>query len=222
MCGRYVIDRDSDALADELGALHTADAAIPAHFNIPPTSTVPVVIAAGGRRRLGAMRWGIPGSRDGKATLLFNSRLETLVRRPARSPYQRCLVPATGYYEWRADPQPRQAFLLRDPDRTTMTMAGIYEAHRGADGVLEWAFAIVTTAATGALAEIHHRRPVVVAPDGWDDWLDGGAPMSTQLRALDARQRPLASARVGPLVGDVRNNEPALLEPVGGGGADDD
>ncbi|MDT5009284.1 MAG: hypothetical protein QOH57_901 [Mycobacterium sp.] len=214
MCGRYVIDQGSDALAAALGAHDATEASIAPHFNIPPTSTVPVVIASGGERRLGAMRWGIAGERDGRPTLSFNSRLETLVRRNAPSSYRRCLVPAAGYYEWQQASGERRPFFLRDPGHPTMTMAGIYRGRRTADGAVEWAFSIVTTAAAGSLAEIHARRPLVVPPEEWDDWLDGAEPLPAQLQLLDGLQLPLDAVPVGSLVGDVRNNAPSLMLAV--------
>ncbi|MCU1679047.1 MAG: putative bacteriophage protein [Frankiales bacterium] len=212
MCGRYVLDRRSDLIAAEFEATDTAESVVPAHYNIPPTSTVPVVIAAGGQRRLGEMRWGISGTRDGRTTLLFNSRVETLLDRPAsRGPRRRCLVPATGYYEWAQDGTARRPHLVRDPQRSTIAMAGLYDGSRAEAGPITWAFSIVTTAATGELARIHARRPLVVPPELWDVWLDEQDPVTDVLRALVAQQRLLAAVAVGPSVGDVRNKDPSLM-----------
>ncbi|MDQ1723838.1 MAG: hypothetical protein QOG52_866 [Frankiaceae bacterium] len=213
MCGRYVLGRSSDALAAELEAADATGSAVPPHFNIPPTSTVPVVIRVDGQRRLGRMPWGIRGQRDGKQTLLFNSRLETVVdaRRP---PSRRCLVPATGYYEWHTTAGVRTPYFITDPSSDMITMAGLYEGTKIAEGRTDWSFSIVTTAATAELVAIHHRRPVVVPPDLREAWLDATTPLPDLLRELDGRQQALAYVAVGAGVGDVRNNDATLLEPA--------
>jgi putative SOS response-associated peptidase YedK len=160
------------------------------------------------------MPWGIRGQRDGKQTLLFNSRLETVVdaRRP---PSRRCLVPATGYYEWHTTAGVRTPYFITDPSSDMITMAGLYEGTKIAEGRTDWSFSIVTTAATAELVAIHHRRPVVVPPDLREAWLDATTPLPDLLRELDGRQQALAYVAVGTDVGDVRNNDATLLEPAG-------
>jgi len=216
MCGRYVLARSSDALAAEFEAVDATGSAVAPHFNIPPTSTVPVVIAVEGERRLGTMHWGIRGERQGKQTLLFNSRQETLLDAPSRrrAPSRHCLVPATGYYEWHTTSGVRTPYFITDPTAPTFTMAGLYDGKKNTEGSTEWSFSIVTTAATPELVAIHHRRPVVVHHDLRAAWLDPTTPLPDLLRELDGRQSPLAYIAVGTQVGDVRNNDPSLLHPA--------
>jgi putative SOS response-associated peptidase YedK len=215
MCGRYVLDRGADALAAALRAADTTGTIVQPHFNIPPTTTVPIVIAVDGERRLGLMPWGIRGDRDGKPSLLFNSRLESLVDKPKRrTPSRRCLVPASGYYEWHTARGVRTPYFIVDPASPTMTMAGLYDGKRQPDGGTDWAFSIVTTAATAELTAIHHRRPVVVPDDLRDAWLDPANPLPDVLRELDSRQPMLAFHAVAAQVGDVRNNDESLIARV--------
>jgi putative SOS response-associated peptidase YedK len=215
MCGRYVLDRGGGALAAELDAADATDGLVQPQFNIPPTTTVPVVIAVRGQRRLGLMAWGIRGEHRGKPSLLFNSRLESLLDKPSRrTPSRRCLVPATGYYEWHTTGGVRTPYLITDPASPTLTMAGLYDGKRRSDGSTDWAFSIVTTAATAELTAIHHRRPVIVPGELRDAWLDPTTPLPDVLRELDSGQRALRFHAVGPQVGDVRNNDPSLLTAV--------
>lgn len=215
MCGRYVLARSSDAVAAQFGATHASGSVLAPHFNIPPTSTVPVIIAVDGERRLGTMSWGIRGERQGKQTLLFNSRLETLVNAPSRRgvPSRRCLVPATGYYEWHTTSGVRTPYFITDPAAETFAMAGLYDGRKHIDGHLEWSFSIVTTAATPDLVAIHHRRPLLLPPGQQAAWLAGTAGLPDVLLELNGRQPPLTYVAVGPQVGDVRNNTASLLGP---------
>ena len=127
-----------------------------------------------------------------------------------------CLVLADGYYEWRdADKQP---FAVALANRGPMTLAGLWDEWRSPEDESIKSFAIITTNANALLAPLHDRMPVVVPPDGWDDWLREN-PMTE--RAVNTLPRPypekaVAFWAVDRRVGNVRNDSPDLFAPLNG------
>ena len=125
------------------------------------------------------MSWGLVPSwaKDrGTAGKMFNARVESVADKPAfRTAYakRRCLVPADGWYEWRALEGPtKQPMYMTPEDGHLIAFAGLYEFWRGGDGPTLSTCTIITTPSAGALAEIHDRMPLVLPRDAWARWLD--------------------------------------------------
>ncbi|HEY0487845.1 MAG TPA: SOS response-associated peptidase [Mycobacteriales bacterium] len=228
MCGRYASTRSADELTLVFDAEDgTGDAAPEADYNVAPTKPVYAVRSAVGGRRLDVLSWGLVPSwaRDRRiAATLRNARAETLATTPAfRSAYarRRCLVPADGWYEWtpRPDGPGKQPYFLTPRSAgSVLAFAALWETWGTGADRLETA-AIVTTAAHGALADVHDRMPLVLRPGRWAAWLGEEEPSDdllapTESDVIDALEiRP-----VGPDVGNVANNGPELVTaryPVG-------
>ncbi|MGL5856902.1 MAG: SOS response-associated peptidase [Angustibacter sp.] len=195
-------------------------------------------------RQLRAVRWGLvpswaKDSRQGGR--LINARAESLLtaaplRRAAVA--RRCLVPADGWYEWQSSPtatdvrgRPRKhPFLVVAADGQRLAFAGVYEFWRdphaagnqdapapgGTSSAWLVTCAIVTTVAEPGLDRLHPRMPVVLPSERWQFWLDPGT--STPERII-AALGPVAAGRfqaspVSRRVGDVRNDDPSLVEPA--------
>ncbi len=183
MCGRYMITSGFEAMARlfeaelDLGANMIGDADRP---NVSPTEAIPVVVRAGGGRKIVAMRWGLVPPWYETATggpLLINARAEGIASKPAFARAvraRRCLIPADGFYEWQGEKRAKTPFAIRRPDGGPFAFAGLWESWRGQPTA-----AIVTCAANATLAAIHERMPVVLAPADWPLWLgeagDGAA-----------------------------------------------
>lgn len=175
MCGRYMITTGAEAMAAlfeaELGFGANVIGAAP-RPNVSPTEAIPVVVSDGGRRRLVAMRWGLVPPWYKTATggpLLINARAEGVATKPAFARAvreRRCLIPADGFYEWRGEKKAAEPFVIRPREGGTIAFAGVWESWRGQPTA-----AIVTCAANGALAPIHERMPVVLAPGDHALWL---------------------------------------------------
>lgn len=185
MCGRFTLMtqeecRDIEAIVQEVAA-RTGEDAFPAGRDVYPTNKAPVLLARGGVRRAELLRWGFPAFKG--SGVLINARAETVQEKKtfrACLPQRRCVVPSAGFYEW--DGQKRK-FLFRQEGHGVY-MAGLYSVY---DGVP--CFVILTTAANPSVAAVHHRMPVVLAPERVDEWLfDYGAAM----RLLAAVPPPLA------------------------------
>ncbi|RME40343.1 MAG: SOS response-associated peptidase [Planctomycetota bacterium] len=186
MCGRFTLTADADELAEEFDLI--AGASLPPRYNIAPTQPVPIVRVLGDRdvRRLDPLRWGLvpPWAKDPSiGNRMINARSEEAAAKPSfRTPLrrQRCLVPCTGFYEWKrpaSDPRgnkTRQPYYIRRRDERVFALAGLWERWQGSDGTVVESFTILTTEANELVRPLHDRMPVIVAPKHYALWLDPG------------------------------------------------
>lgn len=219
MCGRFANALTREEVAEVLEALPSADLPPGPQYNICPTQTIAAVIAAPGGRRLGPMRWGfIPRwyKAPSGGPLLFNARSETLAEKPAfreAARSRRCLIPATGFYEWTPGVAPKQPWFIERADRAPMVFAGVWQIWQGPDGQRLATCAIVTAAATGRMAELHDRVPVVLDAPDWPLWLGEAGHGAARLMRPPA-EGVLTFRRVGPAVNSNRADGPDLIEPL--------
>jgi putative SOS response-associated peptidase YedK len=228
MCGRYATTRTAFDLSGLFDALDETDDGLAPDYNVAPTDSVPIIRMShrAGRRVLSVARWGLvpPWSSDTRrAARMINARAETVASTPAYAPSfrrRRCLVPADGWYEWLRRPDgSRQPYFMTSRAGSVLAFAGLWSVWSGpgagtADPMLTCS--IVTTAATGELALVHDRMPVLLGRDGWAGWLTGNAAEVTALIERPASEdfAAIEIRPVGPLVGDVRNDGPELIAPV--------
>src|SRR4051812_21739106 len=211
MCGRY----DLNAVAQELAARFAAKlrdgseagdsstgvssnlkVGLQPRYNIAPGQHNPVVVTdASGNNQLDLMRWGLVPSWSREPKLGYstiNARAETVASKPTfrkSLASQRCLVPATGYFEWVQDAQGapiltdagvkqgsrgKQPYRIHSAGSTDriFAFAGLYDIWQGADGEELRTYAIVTTRANNSLSAIHARMPVILPTDVETEWLD--------------------------------------------------
>ncbi len=183
MCGRYVVAYDPQTLVS--GFSLTRVVPFPKRWNVAPQSPVPVVYETReGERVAELMRWGLVPHWAKDAAIghkLNNARAEGLFDKPSfRQPARRrrCLLPASGFYEWQPPAAgqptktPKQPWYISAADGGLLAMAGLFEAWR-ASAEDEWVLTccIVTTAANALMAPIHDRMPVLLAPAVWGPWL---------------------------------------------------
>jgi putative SOS response-associated peptidase YedK len=218
VCGRYTLYHDEQDLTElfELDAFAWAP-----RYNIAPTQTVPIVREGpAGRERLDA-RWGlVPAWVKEPASfkaLLFNARSETVGEKPsfrdaARS--ARCVVPASGFYEWHVEDGGKRPYYVHRRDGAPMAFAGLY-AER-ARGEPARSATILTTEPNELMATLHDRMPVVLEAGDFARWLDPGARDVEDLADL---LRPCASELleaypVDRAVGNARIDESRLVQRV--------
>jgi putative SOS response-associated peptidase YedK len=168
------------------------------------------------------MRWGLlpHWAKDTKAGYsTINARIEGVTEKPAfRDAWkrgQRCLVPATGWYEWRElAPKRTQPYFFHSADGLNPLMfAGLWSRWRNPDdGMPIDSYAILTGGALGVVGEIHDRQPHVLPPDLWQGWLEATVPQALEL--LVPAPLPVRYDPVGPAVGNVRNDDARLVHPV--------
>lgn len=219
MCGRYLLYSPMEAIEAQFQC--EAQTGFPPRYNIAPTTPVPVVTATPAGRVVTLHAWGLVPSWAKDPAMggrMANARAETAAAKPSfRGPFRRgrCILPADGFYEWQwGTTGPKQPFCFRAADGALLGFAGLRDRWEGPDGVLETC-TILTTAANAFMASIHDRMPVLLDPADYPAWLDPGASAG-QVQAL-LRPCPedyLRRYRVGPRVGNVRNEGPELMEPL--------
>jgi putative SOS response-associated peptidase YedK len=221
VCTRYSLTSPPEAVRAFFAAPSADD--FPPRYNIAPTQ--PVLIARNdinGRPELQLVRWGlIPSWMKDPATLrspLINARAETAAEKPAfrgAMRHRRCLVPATGFYEWSGKRGTRQPHLIRLKDRELFALAGLWEAWLGADGSEIETMAVLTVNSNADTAPIHDRMPVILDPTQFDRWLDcrsGSAEgVLDLLKPFDDGR--LTVTAVNPKLNDPRAEGPDLLAP---------
>jgi putative SOS response-associated peptidase YedK len=221
MCGRFVLTTPSEALAALFAAQPDNDLPGVPDWNVCPTVPVHAVTSEGGVRRLRAMRWGFVPTwykAPGDGPLLINARSETIAEKPAfraAARERRCIVPASGFYEWtRAPGQTPLPWFVSRADGAEMEMAGVWQAWER-DGVRLVTVAVVTCAATGPLAAVHDRMPVILTPDTRALWL-GEAGHGAARLMVPVPEDTLRLYRVGTEVNSNRARGPGLIAPLAG------
>ncbi|MGH8897872.1 MAG: SOS response-associated peptidase [Egibacteraceae bacterium] len=223
VCGRFVAATDpEDIIRLFLVDDRQAEDLRPS-WNVAPTDPVYAVAAHEGRRVLVTLRWGLVpfwAKNPKVAARHINARAETVASKPTFAESfqrRRCLIPADGFYEWQRHPDgARTPYFIHRVDGTTMAFAGLWASwHDPTDGARLRSCAIVTTQASGGIATLHERMPVVLDPSTFSDWLDRDADPA-HLHHLLASTDPetLTWRRVGTAVNSVRNNHSGLVTPV--------
>lgn len=221
MCGRFVQSSDPEVYASQFD-LDSRCEAIP-RYNLAPTQPVLVIRRSeGGKRELVPLRWGlVPAWSKGPdhRYSMINARAESVSERPAYRnafKHRRCLIPAEGFYEWRAEAGAKVPYLIRRQDGRPFAMAGLWERWRGEGGADLESCTIIVTGANALVRAIHDRMPVILERGHYEAWLDPGNP------DLDGLMRLLRPADPGPWtfhpvsrrVNSPRNDTPDLMDPV--------
>ncbi len=222
MCGRYVINDDIGLLAGHFGVDRVVTDPLLPSYNVAPTDEVYAVAEHKGERLLGVMRWGlIPHwARNRKGPLNINARAETAATRPAFRDSlrrKRCLLPASGFFEWTPKEAGRRPHYVTLTHGEPMAMAGLWSSWKDPEtGKWSRSCAILTTRANEVLAGIHERMPVILPRPHWEAWLDRDVrtpeavtPMLAPLPSTSIRRHPVAT-----LVNSVRNNRPENIVPL--------
>ena len=222
MCGRYVVAYEPQTLVS--GFSVTRVPPFPRRWNVAPQSDVPVVRETKeGERVVELMRWGLLPHWAKDPALghkLNNARAEGIAGKPSFRQAirrRRCLLPASGFYEWQPTAAGKQPWYISAADGSLLAMAGLFEAWRPSEDT-EWTLTccIITTAANALMAPIHDRMPVLLAPAQWAAWLsreqqdpEALAPMMQPAPAEILRAWPVSRAvNRGSAEGE------ALVEPL--------
>lgn len=222
MCGRYSLHTRIEALAKHFKAeIEDIDpSAIQPRYNIAPTQGVLVVRedADKARRVLDIFTWGLiphwsktPLQQSG----FINARSETITSKAAfKDPvrYRRCLIPADGYFEWRAK---GDVWYFFSPNHQPLAFAGIWDDWLHESGSQILSTAILTITANGDCNPIHQRMPVILPPQHWDAWLDPHIQDPSAVTPLlnSAPDGTLLRHQVSSTVGNVRVDSPELIIP---------
>jgi putative SOS response-associated peptidase YedK len=218
MCGRYTLDAPPADVRAYFSLAGLPD--LRPRYNVAPTQLVAVVgLKPDGKTRgLVSLRWGlVPHWSYDPRRPHFNARAETAHTLPTfRDAFKsrRCLIPATGFYEW-PKTGPKVARHFRPRGGGLMAYAGLWDAWEAEDGSTLRTCAIVTVTAVEPVSAVHDRMPLILPPERWDAWLDPAATVPSLLPLLAPPPAGLLEAVVvGPAVNRVANDGPACLAPV--------
>lgn len=218
MCGRYALYVPVSSFQDVFAANSEGLVWTP-RYNIAPLQFAPVIRQRPtGERVTHLLRWGmIPSwSKDESiGTKLINARGETLAEKPSfRAAYKarRCIIPASGFYEWQKIPGGKQPYFIRPTYAALFAFAGLWERWTPAGGDPLDTFTVITTSANASMQPIHDRMPVILQPDDFGIWLD----RETSMEAINPLIRPsdgkfLQMYQVSKAVGNVGNDSPELI-----------
>lgn len=212
MCGRF----SQDATWAEVWAFtQPLEWEVPAQelepaYNIAPTQGAWVIRADGARNQASLLQWGL--SPSWSKSVLINARVETAATLPAfRASWQsrRCLVPATGWFEWCPLDGAKQPFWIHPTQSRVLMFAGLWQPGKAAGD--PGAFAILTTEAEGEVRTIHSRRPLLLPPPLLGRWLHGNSEEAAAIANVEPPD--LRWHAVSPAVGSPRNQGAELIAP---------
>ena len=241
MCGRFALKTDPKRIASQFGVdkafvsgshlgMFTAEAIsadklteqmlLPS-FNIAPTHQIPAIVQIDNERTLTTFQWGLIPSWAKDPSIgarMINARVETILEKPSfrsAAAKRHCIIPADGWFEWQTLGKSKKVpHYFSRTDKELLGFAGIYESWQSPDGTELWSCSVITTDADPAFSEIHDRMPLLVPAQSTELWLTQGAAAIAELRLKAVPASDLTQWEVSSAVGQVRNNNPKLIEPV--------
>lgn len=226
MCGRFALSAMLTDIAEEFSTSALPDRTLPVDWNIKPTQDIYIIK----NDAIKIASWGLiaPWSRNSTDALrsqsqAINARSESVHEKPTfRNAFRqrRCLVPASGYYEWATElgryKTKQPVFISRD-DEKLLAFAGIFDRWISPEGEIRDSVAIITRDAIGDLAKVHNRMPLFLPRDRWREWMDPELTEIEKVRELMNIPNPDEHLRYWPvasLVNSIRNNGAELIAPI--------
>ncbi len=180
MCGRYAVflEEENQEMREIINAINTRykdDAHKMKTGEIFPTNTAAAITADTENKRVANLfKWGFPSFKH-PGNVLINARSETLEEKPTFKRIlhsNRCLIPASGFYEWKSIDGKKEKYLIRSAENSLIYMAGLYNNFTDNAGIPYTAFVIITTDANAQMAEIHSRMPLILSPSFAASWIN--------------------------------------------------
>lgn len=215
MCGRYSL-----VCIDDLGnrfRVHNPMIGARSRFNVAPGNGMPVIVRAGGENAIAVMTWGLlsPRAQDpASSPRPINARAEGLAEKPMFRPLlenRRCLVPASGFFEWKKEETRKLPFLFRLPSEPLFSFAGLCDTWQGPDGQRLSSYTIITCEPNALVAKVHDRMPAILTQEHEERWLAEGPLPHGSLKGLlgpypacDMEMVPVSDLVNNPAVDDER------------------
>ena len=226
MCGRYALSAAISDIAEEFSTNSAPGISRPADWNIKPTNDVYIIK----NQAIEIASWGMIAhwSRSDDEAVksqssAINARSESVHEKPTfKSAFRsnRCLIPATGYYEWASELgkyKTKQPIYISRDDNKLLAFTGIFQIWTSPSGKVIQSVAIITRQAVGQLALVHSRMPVFLPRDRWVDWMNPKLNDVERIRSLMDVPTPDANLRFHPVssaVNSIAGSGPGLIEPI--------
>jgi putative SOS response-associated peptidase YedK len=226
MCGRYALSAAISDIAQEFSTNSAPELSLPADWNIKPTNDVYIIK----NQAIEIASWGMIAhwsKSDDEAvksqSSAINARSESVHEKPTfKSAFRsnRCLLPATGYYEWASELgkyKTKQPIYISRDDNKLLAFTGIFQSWTSPSGKVIQSVAIITRQAVGQLALVHSRMPVFLPRERWQDWMNPKINDVERIRSLMDVPTPDANLRFHPVssaVNSIAGSGPGLIEPI--------
>ncbi len=219
MCGRFAIATPRFSRIEQV--LGTTFLSVEPRHNIAPTQNIPIIRLTGQGYEMAQVRWGLIPSWSRTPTTeysTFNARAETVATKPAfRGPFRtrRCLIPASGLYEWKREGGKKQPYFITGEDDEGLAFAGLWDEWHDNSGFTLVSCTIIVGPANELVAPIHDRQAIILSEAAYTTWLDPKA----DIQDVQALLRPFSAQHmrcwpVSTAVNQVRNHAPELIQPV--------
>lgn len=186
MCGRFTLNATPEIIAKTFNLQEIPD--IELRYNIAPSQPIAVVRQLEVSYKLDLLKWGlIPGWSKEDGHPMINARSETVHEKPAFKhaiKYNRCIIPATGFYEWQLLDDHKQPYYIRLLNSGIMAFAGLWEKSKTEDGSEIETCCILTTSSNEVIRPIHDRMPVVLQPEDYGLWMNRKMHDTAELNRL--------------------------------------
>ena len=226
MCGRYALSAMISDIAEEFSTNSAPGIILPADWNIKPTNDVYIIknqaieIASWGM----IAHWSKSDDEAAKSqSSAINARSESVHEKPTfKSAFRsnRCLLPASGYYEWASELgkyKTKQPIYVSRDDEKLLAFSGIFQSWTSPSGKVIQSVAIITRQAVGQLVQVHSRMPVFLPRERWQDWMNPKINDVERIRSLMDVPTPDANLRFHPVssaVNSIAGSGPGLIEPI--------
>lgn len=217
MCGRYTLSGRPVDLEKQLRANLLKGASAEPAYNISPGTEI-LAVTNEEPDKIRPIYWGLEPywSKPGKRPqLLINARAESFSDKPGFQKYlnsQRCLIPASGFYEWKQSGNQKQPYFISLPNEPIFCFAGIWEETILANGLKKQSVAIITTLPNQLMKGIHNRMPVILKKENYEHWLSNGNTSDLAQLLLPFPAEKMDAWPVRNLVSKAKKDGPELIE----------
>ena len=218
MCGRYSTAKIPKKKFEEKLKVKLEDYS--PSFNACPGTTHPVISSNGDMTKISNMTWGlIPywSKTPNPKIKPINARSETLWQKPSFKNLiknKRCLIPASGYYEWHSSETGKTPHFIYAADESPLAFGALYDSWNNGQDIQISSYAIITKKAASCINFIHDRMPIVVPEVLWNDWINPKSPPDLINEMINDSIHRFNFHPVSNLVNNPRNDSPALTDPV--------
>lgn len=221
MCGRFAQSPEVESIFKRYRFIGSQALKGLPRYNIAPSQSVPVIMRDKEGTHCEAMRWGLVphwATDDHTGKPLINARAETVAEKPSfKTPFRRhrCLVPASGFYEWKRNGTHKTPYFIHRSDEGAICFAGIWDRWDVKDGSILHSFSIITTRANALVKPIHDRMPVMVHESDEARWLNNDEHDPEHLQSLlqPYPAKEMSAYAVSPVVNGVEHDSADCLAP---------